>query len=567
MKITKKILAILLLLFVQLCVYGQQISRQEAINAAVNTLNYQIGKQQLSEKNVDTVFATTSQGNTLLYEVHFRTGATVLLSGNKACLPILGYILPEKGDNTTDGILNHYNELPDGLRCFVDMYAAQVKYCFQNEVPDAYKKEWNGLQQYDASKSGNVRGVSPLISTQWGQDQIQNNTYAYNYLIPGCGSYIHCAAGCMAVAMGQILKKWNYPHENYYKCHRYDWSNMPNMLVYQYNDIYFLQRQEISQLLLDCGRSLNMEYCGGSTCSTFESFASSFDVPIALDSFDYNCSDIKFKSDFSDTAWKDSLKADLDNNCPIFYIGYDIVGGHAFVCDGYDNNNLFHFNWGWNGNHDGYFDISNLNPSYNFTDGQHAIFHIQPRNCWKEIVMQCNKTFANGTTKTYYANQVISNNGYVFNVNVGAQVHMYGGDIQLTDGFYAAEGSDFEAVIAPCSGRAAQNMGSGSPLLLSGYSDMPSRQDSSETGITEPNARQKLKVWPNPVSGMLHIQLPDAEKGIARVTVCDLLGKVMLQKENPHAPELEVASLPSGMYLLQVRTSDGKMMTPKIVKE
>ena len=70
MKITKKILAILLLLFVQLCVYGQQISRQEAINAAVNTLNYQIGKQQLSEKNVDTVFATTSQGNTLLYEVH-----------------------------------------------------------------------------------------------------------------------------------------------------------------------------------------------------------------------------------------------------------------------------------------------------------------------------------------------------------------------------------------------------------------------------------------------------------------------------------------------------------------
>jgi hypothetical protein len=40
--------------------------------------------------------------------------------------------------------------------------------------------------------------------------------------------------------------------------------------------------------------------------------------------------------------------------------------------------------------------------------------------------MQCNKTFANGTSQNYYASQVISNNGYVFNVNVGAHVHMYG---------------------------------------------------------------------------------------------------------------------------------------------
>ena len=90
MRKTKNILAILILLFVQLGVYGQQISRQEAINAAVNTLNYQIGRQLLSETNVDTVLTNTSNGYTLLYEVRFRTGATVLLSGNKSCIPILG---------------------------------------------------------------------------------------------------------------------------------------------------------------------------------------------------------------------------------------------------------------------------------------------------------------------------------------------------------------------------------------------------------------------------------------------------------------------------------------------
>ena len=110
-------------------------------------------------------------------------------------------------------------------------------------------------------------------------------------------------------------------------------------------------------------------------------------------------------------------------------------------------------------------------------------------------------------------------------------------------------------------------MGSGSPLLLSGYSDMPSQRESSETGITEQNVKQSLKLWPNPVSGMLHIQLLDAEKEVARITVCDLLGRVVLQKENLPKPEIEVSSLPNGMYLLQLQLSDGTNLTAKFVKD
>ncbi|MBO7624209.1 MAG: T9SS type A sorting domain-containing protein [Bacteroidales bacterium] len=96
---------------------------------------------------------------------------------------------------------------------------------------------------------------------------------------------------------------------------------------------------------------------------------------------------------------------------------------------------------------------------------------------------------------------------------------------------------------------------------------MPSQRESSETGITEPNVKQSLKLWPNPVSGMLHIQLPDAEKEVARITVCDLLGRVVLQKENLPKPEIEVSSLPNGMYLLQLQLSDGTNLTAKFVKD
>ena len=66
---------------------------------------------------------------------------------------------------------------------------------------------------------------------------------------------------------------------------------------------------------------------------------------------------------------------------------------------------------------------------------------------------------------------------------------------------------------------------------------------------------------------MLHIQLPETETGITRITVYNLLGKVMLQRENLPKPEMDVSNLPRGMYILQVRTIDGKSMNARFVKE
>jgi hypothetical protein len=61
------------------------------------------------------------------------------------------------------------------------------------------------------------------------------------------------------------------------------------------------------------------------------------------------------------------------------YGGFGNSGGHAFVCDGYNNNGYFHFNWGWGGYADDYFYIGNLNPaSSNYTSGQQAIIGIEP---------------------------------------------------------------------------------------------------------------------------------------------------------------------------------------------
>ena len=68
-----KTILLVLLLMGTLCNAQQQVSRQEAINAAVNTM-YSIGRPDLSTNTIQNVFSTRERGDTLMYEVRFITG-------------------------------------------------------------------------------------------------------------------------------------------------------------------------------------------------------------------------------------------------------------------------------------------------------------------------------------------------------------------------------------------------------------------------------------------------------------------------------------------------------------
>ena len=54
------------------------------------------------------------------------------------------------------------------------------------------------------------------------------------------------------------------------------------------------------------------------------------------------------------STWQVLLKEQLDLHWPVYYSGHSDEGGHAFICDGYNDNDLFHFNWGWGGPHGWY---------------------------------------------------------------------------------------------------------------------------------------------------------------------------------------------------------------------
>ena len=75
---------------------------------------------------------------------------------------------------------------------------------------------------------------------------------------------------------------------------------------------------------------------------------------------------------------------------------------------------------------------------------------------------------------------------------------------------------------------------------------------------------QTIALYPNPTSGKIHIAL--SENAI-HCQIVDLMGN-MLQETSPSNPdfELDLSSLPSGMYLVKVQFADGRIAFRKVIK-
>jgi hypothetical protein len=71
-----------------------------------------------------------------------------------------------------------------------------------------------------------------------------------------------------------------------------------------------------------------------------------------------------WRDNYANTEWADMIKTELNAARPVLYSGSSYSTSHLFVCDGYDNNNLFHINWGWGGSSNGYFELSALDPYF-----------------------------------------------------------------------------------------------------------------------------------------------------------------------------------------------------------
>ena len=242
--------------------------------------------------------------------------------------------------------------------------------------------------------------VGPLLTTRWDQDWPYNNLCP-TYVIGN--SVKRSVTGCVATAMAQIMKYHEWPLRgtgyHSYHCNVNDTDPVTlsvdySQSVYEWDkmlDEYSEGSSEescyaVAKLMSDAGISINMGY--GSS-----SGAQEVDVLTALTNyFGYSDRHYLLERDlYAADEWDQLLADEIAAGRPILYCGYSYsqnsLGGHAFVFDGVDADGLFHVNWGWGGNGDGFFMVSLLAPGsgYNFKYGQDAIFGVVPADAADQV--------------------------------------------------------------------------------------------------------------------------------------------------------------------------------------
>ncbi|MBS1651919.1 MAG: thiol protease/hemagglutinin PrtT [Bacteroidetes bacterium] len=336
-----------------------------------------------------TELSKTGQAIYYVFNVNTNDGF-VIVSAEDATRPILGYstqkkyVIPVNGSTIGNWMKRRANEI-ETIR------SANIT------ATNAIKNEWSGnfgktSNLKNKNNNNSTMSVAPLISTTW------NQLPFYNDSCPGVGSN-QAVTGCVATAMAQIMKFWNYPaagtsSASYCDCTgsgfstqygtlsanfgitSYNWSAMP-LNVSGPNP-------PVAQLMYQCGVSVNMDYGPNGSGA----WVISADNPICAQNsyttyFSYDPTTIQglSKSNYTDSAWVALLRNELNIGRPIQYVGNDpSQGGHTWVCDGFDSNDNFHMNWGWGGQDDGYFPLSNLTTSsgYNPVQGQEALIGIKP---------------------------------------------------------------------------------------------------------------------------------------------------------------------------------------------
>ena len=380
----KKLLLLSLVLLCSLSAWTAQRSPEEALSIArtffmqsSGAVTRNIGEVQLVAVSNDLLksASTRSVEGTAFYIYNYAQSAYVIVSGDDRMKPVLGY--SDNGSFITES-------LPINILGWLELYNAAYAQLDNAEKAVAEPKL--------LTKTSFPVSVSPLLgSICWDQDAPYNNA---------CPLYQQerCVTGCVATAMAMILKYHEYPVKgkgthsytasNGIKCSfdygnaTFDWDNM----LPQYSGDYTAEQADaVAQLMLACGVAVDMEY------SPSASGAYSYQVGQALiDYFGYDGNlGLVHRYFFTSAEWMNLIKSEINEKRPIYYFGSSDDGGHAFVFDGYDAQDMVHVNWGWSGMNNGYFEVASLNPDSpgigggsnlggGFTRGQGMYLGIQP---------------------------------------------------------------------------------------------------------------------------------------------------------------------------------------------
>lgn len=339
------------------------------------TLNYKGNEySKRTTKSIEEI--KNNNEKTAFYVINYNEGGFVLLSADYRTPPILGFSF-DNNFNIDENIF------PDGLKYWVNDTKKQILDIQNSNIvqSEAEKIAWRQIQnalinKISSSKEPvetcseqidiNTRG--PLLNSVWYQRGGFNVALSY---ITCYGYPFQVYAGCVPIAMGQVMRYYQYPSS-------YNWSAMP--LDYG--------TSTTANFIKDIHNAITAVY--GSTQPIYNCDAtgvsSNLNMGIVLKTkFNYTSANL---ANFDENIVANNIAM----NRPVILSGDNGSTGHMWVCDGYRTTSFkfadctgvsylshFYMNWGWGPGYNGWYTTGSLNSlNIQYNNNKKMIYNIIP---------------------------------------------------------------------------------------------------------------------------------------------------------------------------------------------
>jgi hypothetical protein len=376
-------------------VSGKEVNQKKALEVATQFMNSRSVlrsgtslKLALTGKSENANLRSSENPSYYVYNVEGGKGF-VIIAGDDAVAPILGYSFNSSFE--VEG-------MPNNLKSFLNHYDTQIRKAAELGLETS--SAWNNLRNEVAENS------VVLETAKWDQGKPYNGECPM--VVNSKGETVRAYTGCPSTAVGIVMAYHKYPSNlvggeisytreledfvakdgNTYNNTQevsinldrpYNWDLMLNDYQTEYTEA---QGKEVAALMARLGAAMLTRYDADMSGSTMlEVFKA------MISNFQYPSSKMYYRSSMVEDDFRSLLINDIDNNLPILYSS--TTGGHIFVCDGYDDNGNFHFNWGWGGLANGFYALDALKPTYtgigagdlgDYTEGIVVISNIKPRS-------------------------------------------------------------------------------------------------------------------------------------------------------------------------------------------
>ncbi len=348
---------------------------------------------------------TFNHGDTpAYYVVHLNPAGLVFVAADDLVEPIIGFLpagVYDPSPTTPLGALVS-RDIPGRV---VEARAVEAKgpEALAPDTPQAVaQRKWDLLtkpvgpkaSEFGVSSISDVR-VASFVDSRWDQKNVGGSA-CYNYYTPpnaeGSASNYYC--GCVATAMSQLMRYWEWPtaaigvHSYTYYINgtgysgstrggnnsggAYVWSDM---VLVPTSGVNLTQRQAIGRLTWDAGLSVNMNYTstgsGTDTLQAADAFTGRFGYTNAKKGYNSG-------SNLPETERNVMVNPNLHAQYPVLFGITDGYNGHAIVCDGYGYNSstmYHHLNMGWSGSDDLWYNLPNIG---SYTSVYKCIYNVYP---------------------------------------------------------------------------------------------------------------------------------------------------------------------------------------------